>query len=264
MWPAEIESLLDTEWAGRNVLYFSETDSTNTRAKCLGEEGAVHGTLIVAERQTEGKGRRGRRWESPSGSSIYMSILLRPDVLPNQAPMLTLVMAQSVTEAVRRTTGQEALIKWPNDIVIDGRKVCGMLTEMSVEREFIHYVVIGVGINVRAQEFAPEIASMAACLQEVCGKRVSRAELAACIMEEFEKYYDIFLETEELTGLLERYNELLINRDRQVRVLDPAGEFQGISRGIDSRGELLVEREDGSVERVYAGEVSVRGIYGYT
>ena len=178
--------------------------------------------------------------------------------------MLTLVMGLAVAEGIRRTCGADAMIKWPNDIVIDGRKVCGMLTEMSVEREFIHYVVIGVGINVRAQEFAPEIASMAACLQEVCGKRVSRAELAACIMEEFEKYYDIFLETEELTGLLERYNELLINRDRQVRVLDPAGEFQGISRGIDSRGELLVEREDGSVERVYAGEVSVRGIYGYT
>jgi BirA family biotin operon repressor/biotin-[acetyl-CoA-carboxylase] ligase len=260
----ELESRMNTRWAGRPVSFYESLGSTNLQAKLDAENGAAQGALVVADMQTAGRGRRGKSWCSPAGKNIYFTLILKPELAPDKASMLTLVMGLAVAEGIRRTCGADAMIKWPNDIVIDGRKVCGMLTEMSVEREFIHYVVIGVGINVRAQEFAPEIASMAACLQEVCGKRVSRAELAACIMEEFEKYYDIFLETEELTGLLERYNELLINRDRQVRVLDPAGEFQGISRGIDSRGELLVEREDGSVERVYAGEVSVRGIYGYT
>ncbi len=263
MWPAEIESLLDTEWAGRNVLYFSETDSTNTRAKCLGEEGAVHGTLIVAERQTEGKGRRGRRWESPSGSSIYMSILLRPDVLPNQAPMLTLVMAQSVTEAVRRTTGQEALIKWPNDIVVNGKKVCGILTEMSTEMEWINYIVIGVGINVNTENFPSELAETATSLYLENGKKQCRAPLIAEIMKQFESYYEMFLRIGDLSGMQERYNRLLVNRGREVRVLEPGGAYEGQAIGINETGELLIRTGNGETRAVYAGEVSVRGIYGY-
>ena len=135
---------------------------------------------------------------------------------------------------------------------------------MSVERDYIHYIVIGVGINVGKQDFPEEIAAVAASLEECCGHPVSRAALVAAVMKAFEKYYDRFCETEDMSGLLSEYNTQLVNMNREVKVLDPKGEYIGISRGINNLGELLVEREDGSVNAVYAGEVSVRGIYGYT
>ena len=153
----EIKSLMETEWAGKEVLYFDEIDSTNNRAKELGEKDGTHGTLLVADRQVAGKGRRGRVWESPKGISIYMTILLRPQLIPTKAPMLTLVMAQSVAEGIRDVTGMEVGIKWPNDIVMNKKKVCGILTEMSTEIDYINYVVIGVGINVNQKSFDEEL-----------------------------------------------------------------------------------------------------------
>ena len=177
--------------------------------------------------------------------------------------MVTLIMALAVAEGIRETCGIEAGIKWPNDIVVNGRKVCGILTEMSVEREFIHYVVIGVGINVGIQEFAPELTATATSLEAECGRSVSKAALVANTMQAFEKYYEKFQSSTDLSGVLTEYNGRLVNRGREVRVLDPKGEYQGVAQGINSTGELLVSMEDGSVSRVYAGEVSVRGIYGY-
>ena len=260
---AEIDSLMKTEWAGRHTVYYDETDSTNNRAKDAGEKGAEHGTLFVADRQIAGKGRRGRAWESPAGSSIYMTILLYPRISPMKAPQLTLLMAIAVAEGIRQVTGLDTGIKWPNDIVVDGKKVCGILTEMSMERAYIHHIVIGVGINVRRQEFPEEIRDRAAAIEEQCGFRISRSQLIADIMEAFEEDYEIFLQTHDLKGLRDSYAKLLVNRDREVCVLDPKGEFRGTARGINDQGELLVERQDGSIEEVYAGEVSVRGVYGY-
>jgi BirA family biotin operon repressor/biotin-[acetyl-CoA-carboxylase] ligase len=259
----ELESLLDTAWAGRNIIYFLETDSTNTQAKRLGDEGAAHGTLAVAEKQTGGKGRRGRRWESPAGSSIYMSILLRPDILPNQAPMLTLVMALSVAKAIQVCVGEEALIKWPNDIVINGRKVCGILTEMSTEIQWINHVVIGTGINVNTENFPAEIAETATSLYLESGKRQKRSLLTAEILRQFERYYSLFLDAGDLSGIQEEYNSLLVNFGREVRVLEPGHEYNGVAGGINETGELLIHTKDGQIRQVYAGEVSVRGIYGY-
>ena len=196
-----------------------------------------------------------------------MSILLRPQITPNQAPMLTLVMACSVAEGImdcKDVCGEQQIqIKWPNDIVVDGKKVCGILTEMSMEQAYIHHIVIGVGINVRRQEFPEEIRDRAAAIDEQCGFRISRSQLIADIIEAFEEDYEIFLQTHDLKGLRDSYAKLLVNRDREVCVLDPKGEYRGIARGINDQGELLVERPDGTVEEVYAGEVSVRGIYGY-
>lgn len=260
---AEIKSLLNTSWAGCDVLYFPETDSTNTRAKRLGDEGAVHGTLVAADRQTGGKGRRGRRWESPAGSSIYMSILLRPDIPPDQAPMLTLVMAQSTAEAIRIRTGEEALIKWPNDIVINGKKVCGILTEMSTEIQWINHVVIGVGINVNTEHFPEELAETATSIYLESGEKQLRSGLIAEVLKQFERYYAMFLETGNLSAMQEEYNRLLVNRDREVKVLEPGNEYNGYAIGINETGELLIRTEDGQIREIYAGEVSVRGIYGY-
>lgn len=263
----ELESRMTTEWAGRKVSFKKETDSTNLDCKRLAAEGAPHGTLAVAEMQAGGRGRRGRSWQSPAGESIYMSLLCRPDFLPEEAPMLTLVMGISVAEAVERYTGLPAKIKWPNDIVVNGRKICGILTEMEMglETREIQYLVIGVGINVNNSAFPGELRQMATSLFLESGRRekILRAPLVQYVMEAFEKNYGLFLRTLDLSLLKERYNAYLVNRDQAVKVLDPKGEYTGIARKIDDAGDLLVETEDGTVKKVYSGEVSVRGIYGY-
>ena len=259
----ELESRMTTRWAGHPLSFYETIDSTNLRAKLDAEQGAAEGSLIVADMQTSGRGRRGRAWSSPSGVNVYFTLLLKPDYAPDKAAMTTIVMALAVAEGIRKTCGVDAGIKWPNDIVAEGKKVCGMLTEMSVEQDFIHYVVIGVGINVGRQSFAPEIAQTAISLEEACGEKVPRAALVANIMQAFEEYYEVFCQKMDLSGLLDEYNKRLVNCNREVRVLDPKGEFAGIARGINSTGELLVEISDGTVKEIYAGEVSVRGIYGY-
>ena len=188
---AEIESLVDTKWAGKNVVYYDEIDSTNNRAKEAGDNGAAHGTLFVADMQVAGKGRRGRVWKSPSGSSIYMTILLYPDIPPVKAPQLTLLMAIAVAEGIQKVTGLETKIKWPNDIVVNGRKICGILTEMSTEIDYINHVVIGVGINVNQDTFPDDIKATASSLKLELGKSVKRSELIAAVMKSFEKCYEI-------------------------------------------------------------------------
>ncbi len=259
-----LEAAIDTKWAGKHICYFKELDSTNARAKQEADNGAAEGTLVVTDMQTAGRGRRGRSWNSPAGVNLYFTLILKPVYQPDKAAMVTLVMALAVAEGISLTCGMEAEIKWPNDVVVNGKKVCGILTEMNVEHGQIQCVAVGVGVNVGLQEFPPEIADKAASLEAECGKPVSRAALAANILKAFEKYYESFLQELSLSCIRDKYNRRLVNRDREVRVLDPQGEFQGIARGINEFGELLVERDDGSVTIVFAGEVSVRGIYGYT
>ena len=166
----ELASLMKTRWAGRNILYYDVTDSTNLRIKQAGDEGAPHGTLAVADRQTAGRGRRGRTWESPVGSSIYISILLRPEIAPNKASMLTLVMALSVVEGIQECIGndRDIQIKWPNDIIINGKKLAGILTEMSSQIDYINHVTVGVGINVNTTDFPSRIVAMSFCEPRSC------------------------------------------------------------------------------------------------
>lgn len=259
----ELESRMDTEWAGHPVSFYETINSTNLRAKLDADNGAPEGALVVADMQTAGRGRRGRTWSSPAGMNVYFTLILKPRYVPDKASMVTLVMALAVAEGIRETCGVEAGIKWPNDIVVNGKKVCGILTEMSVEKDFIHHVVIGVGINVGLQEFAPELADTATSLQAECGRKVPKAALVANIMKAFEKYYESFREKTDLSDLVDSYNKMLVNRGKTVRVLDPKGEYSGVAEGINELGELLVELPDGHVENVYAGEVSVRGVYGY-
>ena len=261
---AEIASRLETDWIGHEFRYFDTVDSTNVRAKAMAEEGAPHGTLIVADEQTAGRGRRGRAWNSPAGSNLYYTLLLRPQISPGKAPMLTLVMAMAIAQGIQDMVEAKVGIKWPNDIVINGKKACGILTEMnlSVEQGSIDYVVIGCGINVAKQEFPEEIRGRAIALEEIC-ENVSRAELLNAVLTAFEDDYARFMETEDLSGLKEAYNAISVNFGRMVRVLDPKGEFEGIARGIRDTGELMVELPNKEIRDVYAGEVSVRGIYGY-
>lgn len=259
----ELLSSINTEWAGREVLYFDETDSTNTELKKAAEKDAPHGTLAVADYQTMGKGRRGRSWTSPHGVGIWMSILLRPRLHPSCASMLTLVAALAVAEGIEEVCGLESKIKWPNDIVVNGKKVCGILTEMSTELECINYVVVGIGINANAEVFPEGIREIATSLLLETGSRVGRSRLIGAVMKAMEKYYGLFLEKQNMSGLLDAYNSKLANKDNVVRVLAPGNEYTGTAEGINEEGELLVRMEDGELRAVISGEVSVRGIYGY-
>lgn len=261
----ELHSLLDgkVRWAGNQIHYYAETDSTNTQAKKFGDEGAPHGTLVVTEKQNAGRGRRGRVWASPENCSIYMSLLLRPEILPVQAPMLTIVMAYAVARALRKCTELDVQIKWPNDIILNGKKIVGILTEMSTEIEYINYVVIGVGINVNMESFPEELTDKATSLRIETGQAQCRAPIIAEILAEFESCYEEFLKHKNLEYLREAYNEMLVNCGREVCILGAQESYKAQALGIDENGELLVRREDGTEEAVYAGEVSVRGVYGY-
>lgn len=259
----ELLSLRKTVWIGQKMECFDVIGSTNTTAMQMAEEGAPHGTLVVADRQDSGKGRRGRSWVMPAGIAIAMSIILKPEeLLPGNAPMLTLVSALAVAGAIREQTGLKAAIKWPNDIVIDGKKVCGILTEMSTQIDYINHIVVGIGINVHNEQFPEELIDRATSLYLASGKHFSRAALVEAVCESFEHYYEIFMRTQDLSGLQAEYDSWMVNKDRQVCILDPRGEYEGKALGITEHGELLVETPDG-IRNVDSGEVSVRGIYGY-
>ncbi len=263
MTEAEIKSLMHTDWVAKEVLYFDTIDSTNTKAQELAEKGYPSGTLVVADKQESGKGRRGRSWVSPSGTGIFMTLMIKPDINPNNASMLTLVAALAVAKAITSVTGEEALIKWPNDIVVNGKKVCGILTEMNAQFDYINHIVVGIGINVHNESFPEEISQMASSLMiEAGGKRFHRAQIIAETMAYFEQYYDTFLKTQDLSALVREYDKLLVNRNKSVRVLDPKEPFDGKAMGITSKGELIVDTWE-SRKLVSSGEVSVRGIYGY-
>ena len=263
MTEAEIKSLLHTDWVAKEVLYFDTIDSTNTKAQELAEKGYPSGTLVVADKQESGKGRRGRSWVSPSGTGIFMTLMIKPDINPNNASMLTLVAALAVAKAITSVTGEEAMIKWPNDIVVNGKKVCGILTEMNAQFDYINHIVVGIGINVHNESFSEEISQMASSLMiEAGGKRFHRAQIIAETMSYFEQYYDTFLKTQDLSALVREYDKLLVNRNKSLRVLDPKEPFDGKAMGITPKGELIVDTWE-SRKLVSSGEVSVRGIYGY-
>ena len=247
-----------------NIVYLKETDSTNLRAKEGAAEGMPDRSLFVAERQSQGRGRLGRRWTSEDAGNIYMSLLLRPEISPQKASMLTLVMALAVAEGIRKAADVNTQIKWPNDIILNKKKVCGILTEMQADVQKIHHIVIGVGINVNQETFPEEIGQIATSLSQVTGTQHSRKQLIMQVMEAFERYYAAFLETENLSGLLEEYNKKLVNRGREVMIHEPGNEYIAVAEGINPLGELIVTMQDGKRQNIYAGEVSVRGIYGYT
>ena len=233
---------------------FDELESTNEYAKKC----SADGTVIVARSQTKGKGRLGRSWDNNPDEALTFSIFLKPDVSPEVTPMITLVSAM----AVRAAVGDMAKIKWPNDVVINGKKVVGILTEMAMEDNRIKYVITGIGVNVNVRTFAPELKDKATSLYIETGKKQDMDKLLSDILEHFKKYYDLFLKTCDMSLLMEEYNSTLVNVNERVRIVAADG-FSGIARGIDRMGELVVEKENGELVTVRSGEVSVRGIYGY-
>lgn len=258
----ELVSIRKTKWVGTEICYFDVTDSTNTQAKSLGEGDAPNGTLVVAGKQESGRGRRGRSFESPAGTGIFMTLLLRPEIEPQNASMLTLVSALAVAKGIEHMVDLPVQIKWPNDIVINGKKVCGILTEMSAQMDYVNYIVIGIGINVGNEEFPEEIKDVATSIYLESGKHVNRAMLIEKILEEFEDYYELYEKTQDLSSLVKEYDSYLVNRGQKVRVLDSKEPYEGKAMGITDRGELIVDTWEAR-RLVSAGEVSVRGVYGY-
>lgn len=238
-------------------------DSTNNRARQLAERGYPEGTLVTAETQTAGKGRRGRVWVSPPGTGLWFSLILRPAAPAARAPVLTLAAALSVAEAAEEVCGLAAGIKWPNDIVISGRKVCGILTEMRAEADRVRYVIVGIGVNVNTADFPEEIRATATSLYLESGARVDRGRLLAAVMERMEHWYGLFLRTFDMTLLREAYTARLLNLNRESVIEENGSVLRGRCLGIDDEGLLLIGTEDGAVQKVRSGEVSVRGIYGY-
>lgn len=247
----------------RNIRYYEEIDSTNEELHRLALDGEEHGMVVSAKRQTAGKGRRGREWESSEEDNIYMSVLLRPKFATNQAPMLTLVMAYSVALVLEQYGFDRVQIKWPNDLILSGKKVCGILTEMHLREMEIDHVIVGVGINVNQKNFPEELVDKATSLFLECGKPVKKEKMVSEITDTFMKLYERFAEIGDLSFLQEAYNQRLVNREKEVRVLEPDHAYTGYALGIDPFGELVVRLQDGTTKTVYAGEVSVRGVYGY-
>jgi len=259
---AEVGSRRCDKYKEAPLFCYDRTDSTNTRALAKAEEKAPEGTLFVADVQEGGKGRRGRSWSSPAGESLSMSFILRPQISPQTASMITLLAAMAGRNAVAKLTGTDPLIKWPNDIILNGKKICGILTEMKLEEGEIAHIVVGMGFNVSQQSFDGELAEKAASLLMETGARYSRAQLACNVMEEFFPLYDRFLADGDLSGLTADYNEHLVGVGGEVVIIRPDGSWKALSHGITDTGALLVEK-DGEKQEIIAGEVSVRGVNGY-
>lgn len=258
---SEIISGLTTKIMGREVHCYEELGSTNDQGRMLAEQGAPDGTLVIAEMQNAGKGRMGRKFFAPPGSGIWMSLILKPDIPPVDASMITLIGAMAVQKTLK-SFNLDSGIKWPNDLVIDRKKVTGILTEMSAGPDQVNYIVIGIGINVNMKSFPEELKENAISMAMASGKNYHRAEIIQQVMKNFEDTYRIFLKEGSLAFLQNDYNESLVHMNKEISVHEIRRVWKGISLGIDERGELIVSTEDGDT-LVRSGEVSIRGIYGY-
>ncbi len=263
--PGELEPLLHTNFIGRNIIYFDCIASTNTYAKKAAEEPFVEGTVVIADEQTAGRGRLGRQWISTKGKGIWMSIMLKPDILPADAPKLTIAAAYAVSKALWSCCQLEARIKWPNDIVTGGKKLCGILTEMSAEADEIKSVIVGIGINANLEheDFGPEVSSIATSISLEKGSAVSRKALVASVINEFEEVYEVFAREGSIKPLLDEYKSKSAVLGKEIRVISKKEEIIGLAVDISEEGYLVVKLGDGTIREIMSGEVSVRGLCGY-
>ena len=254
-----LENVLTTKKMGQPLYFYPETETTNDRIRELELEGAPEGTLAVAEMQTAARGRRGRAWQAPAESGVWMSLLLRPDIPPTQASVLTLLTGIALTEAIEDVTGLEVGIKWPNDILLNGKKLVGILTEMDCDMEQIHSVTVGMGINVNTKVFPEDLQDIATSLYLETGREHDRCEIVGRAMEHFEVLYEEFLKKGgTFAPFKERYRGKCLNIGKEVKVI--GGEtYLATALDITPEGELIVKRKDsGAEEVVFSGEVSIR------
>lgn len=255
-----IKKFLNTEGFGKTIYSFEEVGSTNEVASELARNGAPEGTVVIADTQTKGKGRLDRKWVSPPKDNLYISIVFRPQIISKDAPILTLVISIALAEKIR-AEGTDALIKWPNDILIDSKKVAGVLTEMEPRGDGVDYVIVGIGVNLNIspediKKEMGEIAEIATSLREATGKEVDRAKFTADLIREVEDWYKKFLG---------KGKSLIINEwmkrwgaaNSRVRASFDGKTIEGIATGIDQNGYLIIKKDDGEIERIIAGDVVI-------
>ena len=257
--PAEIRDGLKTSIFGRERIdHFPVIDSTNVHARMIADRGAPEGTVVVAEAQLKGKGRRGRSWFSPAGEGIYVSVILRPRVPPSEAPQLVLMAAVAAAEALLAQAALPVSVKWPNDILVGGKKIAGILSEMRLAGDRIDHVVIGMGVNVNtpAESLPPEIAAIATSLCAVTGRTFSRAGLLRAYLEKLEGWYALFRER-RFEPIRERWLEIARIIGKQVKIAGVDRTYEGEVIDIDPTGFLILKSPDGGVQRILAGDVSM-------
>ena len=259
--PAEVAPHLRGNW--RDVRWFEEVDSTQRVARDLARAGAAEGTAVIAERQTAGRGRLGRQWHSPGGLNLYCSIVLRPPLPPATVPQIALVAGAAVAAAIAEETGHRPAIKWPNDVLLDGRKVGGILTEMEAEVERVHHVIVGIGVNLNAPlaAFPRELRQRASSLLVVTGTPVDRARFTGRLLAALEARYGRYLSA-GFSSVRSEWESYSCLTGTHVRVASPEGETSGRVLGLDDDGALRLGQPGGDVVRIVAGEVTVRDGYG--
>jgi BirA family biotin operon repressor/biotin-[acetyl-CoA-carboxylase] ligase len=254
----EIASGLQTKRVGKKIICRMKTDSTNLIAFSLGEQGAEEGTVVMAEEQTHGKGRLGRHWESPAGVNLYCSTILRPPLLPVKAPQFAFLSAVAVARTIEAETSLTPRIKWPNDVLVNGLKVSGLLNEMSAEMEKINFIVLGVGVNInmRREQFPSELRHPASSLFLESGRTVNRIEFARKFLTILDSLYDDYLRF-GVDAIREEWLSRSALTGKKVRVSFHDNESVGIASGLDNDGALLIRHADGKLEKVLAGDVSI-------
>lgn len=258
--PENVYYNLDTKFIGKNIVHLDTVDSTNNYAKSIAND-VADGTVVISEEQTSGKGRLGRVWKSKSGDGIWMSIIVKPDISPTGAPFLTLIAGASIVKGLQNL-GVDASIKWPNDVIINRKKICGILTELSAEIERINYVVVGIGINVKTLEFPKDIEDKGTSLFKE-GFKLSRLDIVKEIFKEFEKLYNSYILDRNVQDTIKicKEHSLLINQD--VYLIKDDGRELVRCIDINENGNLVVKDRDNNIKEIFSGEVSVRGINGY-
>lgn len=259
LFPQEILSRLQTRWLGHNICYRDSIDSTNTLAKGLANEGCPNGLVVVAEEQGAGKGRLSRGWISPYAKGIWFSVVLKPPFLPQEASKCTLLAAVAVVKAVNKIAGVHAAIKWPNDILLMGRKLVGILTEMNAEFGHINYVVIGTGINTNAtpDDYPEDVKDIAVSVADAAIEQFTRVDLLCDILKNMEDLYEKAL-LDGFAPILEEWRKYSCTLGQEVKVMAPDCTYFGKAEDIDEDGLLIVRKVDGTLEKVMAGDVSIR------
>jgi len=253
--PGQLQKHLRGTGLGRRIHHFFKIDSTNTVAMNLGAQDEPHGSIVLAEEQTAGRGRVGRSWYSEKSSGIYVSVLLRPEISPVQAPVLTLLSGLAVHEAVRETTGMQPDIRWPNDLLLQGKKFCGILTEMNAEPDRVHFVVVGIGVDVNHAQMPDELVAIAASLRMLTGKSYSRLELLARLLRCLDRYYNQFLE-QGPQAIIDRWRAASSYCEgKRVKIVAATETYTGRTAGLDASGLLRIITDDGRVQTVLSGDV---------
>jgi len=257
--PSEIIPLLRTKWMGKKIHYFNTIDSTNSTAYQLALKGAKEGEVVIAESQEKGRGRLGRQWVSPPFLNLYLSVILRPKIPPHQATLITLMAAVATADAIKKYTRLTPSIKWPNDLLLRKRKVAGLLNEIHSETDRIHFVILGMGINLNMDEegFPKEIRARATSLKRETGRPVSRKAFVSLLLEELERWYGIFLR-DGGSPLLKAWKARAQIEGKRVRVRSFGEVLTGRAVDVDSDGALILMMGDGKRKRVVAGDIEYR------